>query len=88
MASLKLLKDIAEHSMERCEIPWEEEDLLELIDLAKDYEDEISEYEQAYTETQEALHEAEEDLLSMYKIRVLYERYLAINKVTQEVLSE
>ena len=45
MVSLKLLKDIAEHSMERCEIPWEEEDLLELIDLAKDYEDEISEYE-------------------------------------------
>ena len=84
MVSLKLLKDIAEHSMERCEIPWEEEDLLELIDLAKDYEDEISEYEQAYTETQEALHEVEEDLLSMYKIRVLYERYIAIKNVTQE----
>ncbi len=84
MASLKLLKEIAEHSMERCEIPWDEEDLLELIDLAKDYEDENSEYEQAYTETQEALHEAEEELLSMYKIRALYERYMAIKNVTQE----
>ena len=88
MASLKLLKEIAEHSMERCEIPWDKEDLLELIDRAKDCEDEISEYEQAYQETQDALYEVEEELLTMYKIRVLYERYLAINKVTQEALNE
>lgn len=88
MASLKLLKEIAEHSMERCEIPWEEEDLLELIDRAKDCEEEISEYEESYMETQEALHEVEEELLTMYKIRVLYERYLAIKNVTQEVSNE
>lgn len=86
MASLKMLKQIAEHSMEHCEIPWEEEDLLELIDRAKDCDDEISDYEQAYQETQDALYEVEEELLIMYKIRMLYERYLAIKNVTaQEV---
>lgn len=91
MASLKMLKQIAEHSMEHCEIPWDQEDLLELIDrqgviYAKDCDDEISDYEQAYQETQDALYEVEEALLTMYKIRMLYERYLAIKNVTaQEV---
>ena len=88
MASLKLLKDIAEHSMEHYEIPWDDKELQHLIAAAEDCTTAILEFEQAYTETQEALHEVEEELLTMYKIRVLYERYLAINKVTQEVVSE
>jgi len=82
--TLKLLKELAEHSMERYEIPWEEETLQDLIEQAKDCAMEIAEYEQAYQDTQDALYEVEEDLLNMYKIRVLYERYLAIKHVTQE----
>jgi hypothetical protein len=58
--------------------------LQDLIEQAKDCAMEISEYEQAYQDTQDALYEVEEELLNMYKIRVLYERYLAIKNVTQE----
>ena len=83
MVSLKLLKDIAEHHMERYEIPWDEEELHHLILAANEYLPVIAEYEQAYVDTQEALYTLEEELIMMYKIRVLHERYLAIHTATQ-----
>jgi len=88
MVSLKVLKDIAEHSMEHYEIPWDDEELHELISAANTYLHAIPEYEQAYMDTQEVVYMVEEELIMMYKIRALHERYLAINKVTQEVVSE
>jgi hypothetical protein len=83
MVSLKVLKDIAEHSMEHYEIPWDDEELHELISAANTYLPAIPEYEQAYMDTHETLYMVEEELIMLYKIRALHERYLAIHTMTQ-----
>lgn len=83
MVSLKVLKDIAEHSMEHYEIPWDDEELHELIRVANTYLPAIPDYEQAYMDTHETLYMVEEELIMLYKIRALHERYLAIHNATQ-----